>query len=184
MMAKSNPITRSITGLANRVRGLFRFEAVKSVDVDQVPTLLEIEGRGNRELIHPFGFKAVPRASNAIGDALALTAGTGSDAVAVAVVDARFEPDDIATGRSCMYDYQDHRCFTSSKGVETNCDMTVGGNVDATKYECGGTAGVSGKLVITIAGPGATPGVATIDIKGGIVTSVVGTGNCVWTPTP
>jgi len=175
MAAKTNSMTRAVGILANRVRGLFRWAAVKSCEATELPTLVEIESRGKVELVQPFGFKAIPKAADGSGQPFVLTAGQGSDAVGVACVDFRFEPTDVTAGNSVMYNATGQRLDCKSTGFVSNAAF------DATGYKAGGTAGVSGQLVITIGAPAPT-GAVTIQIKGGIVTSVSGTGSCVWSP--
>ena len=188
MAGKSNRTQRALGSLANRVRGLFRWSVATSVDVSDVPTLIEVEDRGNRELVSPFGFKAVPKAKNGSGEPFYLTAGQGSDAIALACVDFRFEPTDVTAGNSCMYNASGKRLDCKATGLESNTTM------DATGYKAGATPGISGTLLITKTTGGVPTPILTIVTKGGIVTSVTpGTdwtvivGDVVkslWTPTP
>lgn len=177
MAGKQNRMARAVGGLANRMRGLFRWSVATSVDSSDVPILIEVEARGNRELVSPFGFKAVPKTKNGSGEPFYLTAGQGSDAIALSFVDFRYEPTDVAAGESRMYNATGQKLDCKAAGFVANATM------DATGFKAGGTAGVSGTLVVTVGAP-APAAVATIVIKGGIVTSVSGTGAAVWTPTP
>ena len=177
MATKPNRMTRAVGSLANRMRGLFRWAVATSVDSTDVPTLIEVEDRGNRELVSPFGFKATPKAKDGNGEPFYLTAGQGSDAIALSFVDFRYEPTDVAAGESRMYNATGQKLDCKSTGFVANATM------DATAFKAGGTAGVSGTLKITVGAP-APVADATIVIKGGIVTSVSGTGAAVWTPSP
>ena len=179
MAGKQNRMARAVGSLANRMRGLFRWDVATSVDCSDVPVLIEIENRGNRELVQPFGFKAVPKAKNGSGEPFYLTAGQGADAIALACVDFRFEPTDVTAGNSCMYNASGKRLDCKATGLESNTTM------DATGFKAGGTPGVSGTLVIIDTGPTDSLGKATIIVKGGIITSVVcdpPAGTITWTP--
>jgi len=165
-----------ISTLGARVLGLFTWLSVGEVTSTDLPMTAAMSTdkvpQSDFEIVQPFGFKAVPKEG-----ALALTAGVGDDAVAVHVVDFRYEPDDVSEGESCMYEAGGNRLDMKAAGAEVNTTF------DATGFKAGGVDGVSGTLTITIAAP-APVGVATIKIEGGIITSVSGSGNCPWVPIP
>jgi len=175
MAGKPNRMQRAVGSLANRVRGLFRWSVATSVDSSDVPVLIEIENRGNRELVQPFGFKAVPKAKNGSGEPFYLTAGQGSDAIALACVDFRFEPTDVAAGESRMYNATGQKLDCKATGFECNTTM------DATGFKAGATPGVSGTLVVAVTADSVPliPPPLTVVVKGGIVTSV--TAGAEWT---
>jgi phage gp45-like len=182
MAVTARVAARGLAAVANRVRGLFRIEAVKSFDAANVPALVEVAGRGNRDLLFPFGFAAVPKASDSNGDAMVLMAGSGSDAVGLMTFDFREQPTDLTAGESRLYDANGHEITGTSSGWEVKGNVDADGFVDADSgFKKGGTTGVSGTLTVTVGAP-APAAVATIVIKGGIVTSVTGTGAAVWVP--
>lgn len=178
-MAVTNKKTaRSIASVANRLRGLFRFDKIRSLDAAGLPYLAEIEGRGNRELLMPFGFAAVPKASDSNGDALVLVAGQGSDAVALMAVDFREQPTDLNPGESRLYDANGHEITGTSSGWTVKGNVDADGFVDADSgFKKGGTAGKNGVLTLNDPVSGT---LAVITISGGIITGVTATTPTTW----
>jgi phage gp45-like len=172
--------------VANRVRGLFRFAAVKDASATALPQIDDVAGvetsRSRIERVHTFGFKAVPKAGTSMGEPLELVVGTGADALAIACVDFRYEPADVTAGNSCMFNASGTRLDLKGAGAELNAVIDTDG------YKTDGNAGVSGQLVIIDTGPTGPLGQVTMVIKGGIITSVAclppAGGTITWTAAP
>lgn len=153
-------------------------------------SVYEGDVRDDLEHFEPAGLTHCPsQPSDGKGaDALVGTLGGADHSVVVAVSDRRIRPRGLTAGDTTLYDGHGNRLDLSSDGADLNCDFVVDGTVDADGYKTDGTAGVSGTFVVTIpVQPATVPptpplGVLTVVLKGGIVTSVSGTGVCVWTP--
>jgi phage gp45-like len=181
MAVTARVAARGLAAVANRIRGMFRIEAVKDFDVANVPALCEIDGRGKRELMFPFGFAAVPKASDSNGDAMVLTAGVGSDAVGLLTFDYREQPTDLTAGESRLYDANGHEITGTSSGWEVKGNVDADGFVDADSgFKKGGTAGKNGTLtiIVTIAEEPVT--LAAVTVSGGLITGVSPTSPTTW----
>ncbi len=178
-------------GVATRVLGMVRRAIVRLVDDSDTVQRVQVEARAGEtvpdvDCLQPYGLTGNPPVG---ARALVVNVGSAFDHVVALLAGHTDRPTGLGAGDVTLYCGHDARVDlrddgTTVKGPRLKAD----GPVDAGGgFKKGGTPGASGTLVITIPAPPPAPpapplGVATVVVMGGIVTSVSGTGVCVWTP--
>lgn len=180
-------------GLERIIQSMFFRGEVKSVtDTDDVQTVQTSGLDGyvdDAEHVQPYGFR-----SRAKPGAQTIVARLGAVGALVAwVFDGRYRLT-LEEGEVAILDDQGQKVHLKRAGIEVAAktgakidlknDTDVTGTCNATTgFAFNGADGKTGLLTITIAGPGATAGAATLAIAGGIITNVTATGSCVWVET-
>lgn len=180
-------------GLERIVQSMLYRGAVSRVDEDADVQTVQTSGLDGyvdeAEHVQPYGFR-----SRAKSGAQTIVARLGAVGALVAwVFDGRYRLT-LEEGEVAILDDQGQKVHLKRAGIEIAAksgakialknDVDVTGTCDATTgFSYAGADGKTGILTITIAGPGVTPGGATIAIAGGIITNVKGTGSCVWVET-
>lgn len=168
---------------------IFRGEVKKLDDAADVQ-VVQTSGLGgyidDAEHVQPYGFRSRPFAG-----AQTVVARLGALGALVAwIFDGRHKVA-LEEGEVAIFDDQGQSVHLKRAGIEIaakpgakialKSDTDVTGKCNAsTGFRYAGSDGKTGILTITIAGPGATPGVATLLIAGGIITNVAVTGSCAW----
>ena len=148
-------------------------------------TLFSGEVRDGVELFEPAGLTHIPTASPPDGKGAECIVGNVGDApdhpVALVTSDRRIRPTDLAEGDTSLYRDQTTRIDLTSAGTTVKGPkLAVEHFVDSVEgYKTGGAAGLTGIITITIPPTG---GVATLTVKGGLITEC--SGAAVLTPLP
>lgn len=173
-----------------RLLGATRLARIVRVDDSQEYQNVQVESHAGEAItvphLQPYGLTACP--PKEARTLVQLVGAAWDNVVALATGHGPHRPKNLSAGDVTLYDGHGHRINLTDSGAAINCTLdvdgntTVNGTVDAADgFKTDGTAGLSGELKITIAGAGVTAGVATLTFKGGILTTCVATGNCVWT---
>lgn len=182
-------------GAIERISHALQFAITKGavVRTDDSPGAQRVETKGLggwadwADVFYPYGFRSHAKSG---AEAILCRLGAVGELIALVVFDRRYRIT-LVEGEVAIFDDQGQKIHLKRTGIDVAAksgakialknDVDVTGTANATAgFAFNGSDGKTGILTITIAGPGATPGVATLLIAGGIITNVTVTGSCEW----